>query len=125
MQSVQVCDKLAKFYIEWAWELEQVNNFKKAEQIFGAASDKITDAEEKEVLASKHKQFQARVMKKMLEKSDSEEPLEEQRTALSSLKGFGKKSQVGRPFCFQKWFKIKIILEKKMSSDFYRSEMIW
>lgn len=100
MHSVEVCDRLAKFYIEWAWELEQVNNFKRAEQIFAIAEDKISsDSEERETLELKHKQFQARVMKKMLEKPDDSEDqpvhVEEQRTVLSSLKGFGKKHQVG------------------------------
>ena len=98
MYSEGICDKLAKFYIEWAWELEQVNSFKKAEQTFNMGLSKIERQEEKEVLEIKHKQFQARVMKRMLEKDDEPEipqDPEEQRTILSSLKGHGKSQKVG------------------------------
>ena len=96
MYSEAVCDKLARFYVEWAWQLEQVNSYKKAEQTFNLALQKI-EQHEKEFLEMKHKQFQARVMKKMLEKSndDVETETEEQRTALSALKSQGKKNKVG------------------------------
>ena len=102
MYSEGVCDQVAKFYIEWAWELEQVNNFKKAEQVFNNSMKKVTDVEDQELLKSKHKQFQTRVMKRMLETSDSNDADqdqpgggEDQRTALSSLRGQGKKGKVG------------------------------
>ena len=96
MHTEGVCRKVSKFYIEWAWELEQVNNFKKAETTFKLAYDNVENPEDLEILKIKHKQFQARVMKKMLEKSDDEiNPGEEQRTVLSSLKGHGKQQKVG------------------------------
>ena len=97
MYSEGVCDQVAKFYIELAWEQEQRNNFKKAEQTFKVAGLKITNSEDKELVLTKHKQFQARVMKRMLETSSDEvpEPAEEQRTALSSLKSQGKHGKVG------------------------------
>ena len=102
MYSEGVCDQVAKFYIEWAWELEQVNNFKKAEQVFNNSMKKVTDVEDQELLKSKHKQFQTRVMKRMLETSDSNDADqdqpgggEDQRTALSSLRSQGKKGKVG------------------------------
>ena len=98
MFSEGVCDKLAKFYIEWAWALEQVNALKKAEQTFNLAKEKVVENDELELLEIKHKQFQARVMKKMLEKDDLNEESEhdnvEQRTALSSLKSHGKSAKV-------------------------------
>ena len=94
MYSEGVCDQVAKFYIELAWELEQRNNFKKAEQTFKVAGQKITNSEDKELVLTKHKQFQARVMKRMLETS-SDAPAEEERTALSSLKSHGKHGKVG------------------------------
>ena len=97
MYTEGVCDQVAKFYIELAWELEQRNNFKKAEQTFKVAGQKITNREDIELVLTKHKQFQARVMKRMLETSSDEvpEPAEEQRTALSSLKSHGKHGKVG------------------------------
>ena len=98
MYSEGVCDQVAKFYVEWAWELEQVNNFKKAEQTFNISMKKVTDVEDQEILKNKHKQFQTRVMKRMLETSDNDADQdqpggdEDHRTALSSLRGQGKKS---------------------------------
>ena len=76
MFSEEVCHKLAKFYIEWAWHLEQISNYKKAEQTFKTAYDHIQDTLELDLVKIKHKQFQARVMKKMLEK-DPEDEIEE------------------------------------------------
>ena len=98
MHTERICEKVAKFYVEWAWELEQVNNFKKAEATFKLAYETISDTEGAlDSLKIKHKQFQARVMKRMLEKSDDnlQAPVEEQRTVLSSLKGHGKQQKVG------------------------------
>jgi hypothetical protein len=80
MHAEAVCDTLAKFYIEWSWELEQVGNLKKAEQTFNLGLQKVAGngggLESREILATKHKQFQARVMKKMLEKSNDESEME-------------------------------------------------
>ena len=98
MHTENICQKVPKFYVEWAWELEQVNNFKKAEATFKLAYEVIGDQEENlDSLKAKHNQFQARVMKKMLEKSDDNvnTQAEEQRTVLSSLKGHGKQQKVG------------------------------
>ena len=98
MHTEKICQKVPKFYVEWAWELEQVNNFKKAETTFKLAYETIGDQEDNlDSLKAKHKQFQARVMKKMLEKSDDNisTPVEEQRSVLSSLKGHGKQQKVG------------------------------
>ena len=65
MQSEGLCDKVAKYYIEWSWELERLNSFKKAEQTFNLALAKIDNPADREVIEIKHKQFQARVMKRM------------------------------------------------------------
>ena len=97
MQSEGLCDKVAKYYIEWSWELERLNSFKKAEQTFNLALAKIDNPADREVIEIKHKQFQARVMKRMLEKSGDDEVFEaqeEQRTVLSSLRGQGKVNTV-------------------------------
>ena len=58
MYSEGVCDEVPKFYIEWAWELEQVNNFKKAEQTYKLSMEKISHTEHQDLLKTKHKQFQ-------------------------------------------------------------------
>ncbi len=101
MHAEGVCDQLAKFYTEWAWQLEQVNNLKKAEATFKMALERVLLREEIDLVEMKHKQFQARVMKKMLEQSSEsgdgllDNAQEEQRTALSSLRGHGKVGKVG------------------------------
>ena len=94
MQSEGLCDKVAKYYIEWSWEQERLNSLKKAEQTFKLALSKIENTSDRELIQIKHKQFQARAMKKMIEKQEDDnvfETPEEQRTVLSSLRGQGKK----------------------------------
>ena len=101
MQSEGLCDKVAKYYIEWSWELERLNSFKKAEQTFNLALAKIDSPADREVIEIKHKQFQARVMKRMLEKSGDDEVFEaqeEQRTVLSSLRGQGNPKNLKKNF---------------------------
>ena len=91
LQTEGLFDKIPKFYIEWSWELECLNSYKKAEQTFKLALEKV-DSEDRELVEIKHRQFQARLMKKMLEKSGDDEVFEaeEQRKALSSLRGQGR-----------------------------------
>ena len=98
MQSEGLCDKVAKYYIEWSWEQERLNDLKKAEQTFKLALSKIENTSDRELIQIKHKQFQARVMKKMIEKNDDNvfEAPEEQRTVLSSLRGQGNKNNIKR-----------------------------
>ena len=97
MQSEGLCDKVAKYYIEWSWEQERLNDLKKAEQTFKLALSKIENTSDRELIQIKHKQFQARVMKKMIEKNDDDvfEAPEEQRTVLSSLRGQGNNKAKG------------------------------
>ncbi len=100
IHNASLFDMLPKFYIEWAWELEQVGNYKKAEQTFKIAKKAIVGPPEaRDALDTKHKQFQARVMKRMLEQStdDAEQAAaaEKERSALSSLRGHGKQHKVG------------------------------
>ena len=69
MDTEVICTKRANFYVSWAWELEQLGNFKKAEQVFvkghkaliAAIAEGASTEEEKAVLHTKHKQFQVKL----------------------------------------------------------------
>ena len=101
MHSNQLCTALPEFYINWAWYLEEDGNYKKAEQAFKAGVQMVDRNDEKfELLETKHRQFQARVMKRMVNNSDVGEMAqissgEEERAVLGSLQGHGKHQKVG------------------------------
>ena len=96
------CTSLPDFYVAWAWELEQVGKFQDAELNFRKALDLLgnnpTDPRF-EPIESKHRQFQARVMKSVVESPSEptgvQRESEEQRTALGSLRGHGRTNRVG------------------------------
>ena len=96
------CTSLPEFYVAWSWELEQVGKVKEAEMNFRTALDLIGNdpAHPKyEAVESKHRQFQARVMKRVVEdggqSAASAGESEDQRTALGSLRGHGRTGRVG------------------------------
>ena len=101
MEKHNLFTKLPEFYINWSWHLEQSGNFKKADQVFNAGVEKVDRSNPKfETLEIKHRQFQARVMKRMVDtNSISNEPPvssgEEERAVLGSLQGHGKHQKVG------------------------------
>ena len=99
MYSNQLCTKLPEFYIQWSWQLEESGNYKKAEQAFKAAVEMVSRDDPKfELMEMKHRQFQARVMKRMVNETPNGsrlEPEEEERAVLGSLQGRGKHHAVG------------------------------
>ena len=103
MFSNQLCTKLPDFYINWAWQLEENGFIKKAEQAFKSGIDMVDHNDPKfEVMENKHRQFQSRVMKKMVNDSDlssasfqNPSSREEERAVLGSLQGHGKHQKVG------------------------------
>ena len=98
MNAHHQCTKLAEFYLHWAWELEQVEKFKEAEMTFRTGLELLEkDDPRYDVMENKHRQFQARVMKRMVEKGSEEADsvVEEQRSALGSLRSHGKHHRVG------------------------------
>eukprot|EP00090_Calanus_glacialis_P045458 TRINITY_DN8444_c0_g1_i3.p1 TRINITY_DN8444_c0_g1~~TRINITY_DN8444_c0_g1_i3.p1 ORF type:complete len:1504 (-),score=632.87 TRINITY_DN8444_c0_g1_i3:217-4728(-) len=91
-----VCSQQGGLYEAWAWQLERVSSYKKAEGVFVKGIGAMVDPELKQKLMRKQKQFQARVIRRMNGEEISEvEVEEEQRAALGQLRGHGKKSKVG------------------------------
>ena len=101
MHTNNLCTKLPEFYIHWSWQLEESGHYKKAEQAFKAGQEMVDRDDPKfELMEMKHRQFQARVMKRMVTNSEetnvSQTPLgEEERAVLGSLQGHGKHQKVG------------------------------
>ncbi len=96
MNSHQLCTALPDFYSSWAWELEQAANFKKAEEVFSMGLQKVDGEKAREMLQRKRDFFQARAVKELVAKrSEMSEAEEEERSALASLRGHGKKHVVG------------------------------
>ena len=102
MHSNNLCTKLPEFYVHWAWALEQIGNYKKAEQAFKAGVEMVDRGDPKfESMEVKHRQFQARVMKRMVEQNCEQNEAtegitaEEERSVLGSLQGHGKHQKVG------------------------------
>ena len=99
------CTTLPEFYVSWSWELEQVGKYKDAERNYRVALNLLNNDPNHpkyEGVETKHRQFQARVMKRMVEGGANEAGAEsesteggEQRTALGSLRGHGKANRVG------------------------------
>lgn len=95
MSTQNLCTALGQFYDCWAYELELMGNFKKAELVYQRGLQQ-PGLDDHAALDTKHKQFQARVMKHVLEEQENEEEAkEEERTALGGLRGHGKKQTVG------------------------------
>jgi len=91
-----VCSQQAGLYEAWAWQLERVGSYKKAEGVFVKGIGAMVDQELKQKLVGKQKQFQARVIRRIKGEEITEaETEEEQRAALGQLRGHGKKSKVG------------------------------
>jgi len=91
-----LCSQQAGLYEAWAWQLERIASYKKAEGVFQKGIGAVVDTDLKQRLTSKQKQFQARVIRRMNGEEISEvETEEEQRSALGQLKGHGKKAKVG------------------------------
>ena len=107
MYNHKLCESQPEFYVAWAWELEQVGNFKRAELVFQKASKKLAggvDEEGHALVLRKQAQFQARVMKQVFSQSaedslaagaGTETEEEEQRSALGALRAHGKRAAVG------------------------------
>ena len=103
MFTSQLCTKLPDFYINWAWQLEENGLIKKADQAFKNGIDMVDPNDPKfELMETKHRQFQSRVMKKMVNDSDISSTSsqlqpsgEEERAVLGSLQGHGKHQKVG------------------------------
>ena len=91
-----VCTKQAGLYEAWAYQLELLASYKKADAVFTNGLKAATDADVKARLQGKQKQFQARVLRRVKgEEVAPEETEEEERSALGQLRGHGKKGKVG------------------------------
>ena len=91
-----VCTKQAGLYEAWAYQLELLASYKKADAVFSNGLKAATEAETKARLQAKQKQFQARVLRRVKgEEVSPEETEEEERSALGQLRGHGKKGKVG------------------------------
>ena len=60
-----VCTKQAGLYEAWAYQLELLASYKKADGVFSNGLKAVTDAEMKARLLAKQKQFQARVLRRV------------------------------------------------------------
>ncbi|XP_042868187.1 uncharacterized protein LOC122250695 isoform X3 [Penaeus japonicus] len=90
-----MCTGLAEFYMSWAWEIEKVGNYKRADAIYQKGLQ--NRAKPFDVLEDAHKKFQMRVTRSTLEGKlveNETSPSEVQRTALTSLKPQGRKHHV-------------------------------
>ena len=91
-----VCTKQAGLYEAWAYQLELLASYKKADAVFSNGLKAVTEAEMKARLQAKQKQFQARVLRRVKgEEVSPVETEEEERSALGQLRGHGKKGKVG------------------------------
>jgi len=91
-----LCSQQGGLYEAWAWQLEIVGSYKKAEGVFVKGIGAVVDPDLKERLSNKRKQFQARVIRRVNGEEISEvETEEEQRSALGQLRGHGKSAKVG------------------------------
>jgi hypothetical protein len=70
MQSNKIGEKVALFWIAWAFVAEKFDNFKLADQIFQKAIKK--QAEPKDVLQKRYQQFQRRMARHFLNKMQDE-----------------------------------------------------
>ena len=105
------CTTLPEFYVSWSWELEQVGKYKDAERNYRVALNLLNNDPNHpkyEGVETKHRQFQARVMKRMVEGGAQEAGAEsesteggEQRTALGSLSLYLRRYRIK---CFQNVF---------------------
>ena len=91
-----VCTKQAGLYEAWAYQLELLASYKKADAVFSNGLKAATEVETKARLQAKQKQFQARVLRRVKgEEVSPAETEEEERSALGQLRGHGKKGKVG------------------------------
>ena len=60
-----VCTKQAGLYEAWAYQLELIASYKKADGVFSNGLKAVTDADMKARLFAKQKQFQARVLRRV------------------------------------------------------------
>ena len=60
-----VCTKQAGLYEAWAYQLELLASYKKADGVFSNGLKAVTDAEMKARLLAKQMQFQARVLRRV------------------------------------------------------------
>ena len=70
MHSHGQCTSLPEFYVAWSWEQEQVGKVKEAEMNFRTALDLCSNDPghpKHEGVETKHRQFQARVMKRLVQ----------------------------------------------------------
>ncbi|XP_045132225.1 uncharacterized protein LOC123516686 [Portunus trituberculatus] len=97
MEAKNLCLSLADFYINWAWEMEKIGNYKRADAIY----EKGLQAGAKPLcsLQESHKKFQIRVSRSTIEGRIGDQEInssEQQRVALSALKSQGHRVGVNR-----------------------------
>lgn len=101
MNTEGIGTKCAEFYIAWADEYEKYGDMKRADRIYNDGDEKC--AQPRELLETKHMEFQLRVARGMLngqndKNNDDEEDFDlksHQRTTLGNLKGKGRNQTVG------------------------------
>ncbi|XP_047474733.1 uncharacterized protein LOC125029042 [Penaeus chinensis] len=95
LEAKGMCTGLAEFYMSWAWEIEKVGNYKRADAIYQKGLQ--CGAKPLDVLEDAQKKFQMRVARSTLEgklvETDTSSS-EAQRGALTSLKPQGRKHHV-------------------------------
>lgn len=95
LEAKGMCTGLAEFYMSWAWEIEKVGNYKRADAVYQKGLQ--SGAKPFDVLEDAHKKFQMRVTRSTLEgklvETDTSTS-EAQRAALASLKPQGRKHHV-------------------------------
>lgn len=73
MYTHKQCTTQPDLYINWAWELEQAENFKKAEHVFAKGMDKVEDEEAKAKIKRKRELFQVKITFKSYKFSDTQD----------------------------------------------------
>ncbi|KAK8727798.1 hypothetical protein OTU49_009461 [Cherax quadricarinatus] len=94
LEAKKICVVLADFYINWAWEMEKIGNFKRADSIFRKGIELC--AKPVHVLEEAHMKFQMRVARSAIDgrSVDQESSAEPHRTAFNSLKPQGRSNRV-------------------------------
>lgn len=97
--SKKIFSKLAKFYVEWAWDLELAGNFKEADNVLHKGM--MLEAEPSEDLTTAQIQLQVRLVKKIaakdLDDSEASADQTQQRKALVGLRPTVKKGITKAP----------------------------